>query len=95
MKKITTLLPEPLRQKHAKNRDLGCGNFLHVAAKTSPFADKKHFYMNRPCTTFLGKTYDSFSLNELRSVVDVYASWYYGVGVRAKDPVAIYVGEGL
>ncbi len=95
MTTLSTLLPEALRKKHAENLDLGCGNFLHVAAAVSPKADQPHIWMDTPCKVFTGETFSTLSLNELRHIVDTVASWYYGIGVRAKDPVAVYVGEGM
>lgn len=92
---INTILPEDLRKAHAENEHLGCGNFLHVAVEVSPFADQRHFFLDRPVTLFTGEVFDGFSLRELLHAVDTYASWYYGVGVRAKDPVAVYVSEGI
>lgn len=95
MNSVTTLLSDSLRKKHADNLDLGCGNFLHVACAVSPFADQQHLWLDESCRIFTGESYSGFSLNELRHVVDTYASWYYGVGVRAKDPVGVYVDEGM
>ncbi len=95
MSPVTTLLPDSLRKQHAENLKLGCGNFLHVACAVSPFSDQQHLWMDAPCKTFTGATYSGFSLLELRHVVDTYASWYYGVGVRPKEPVGVYVGEGI
>jgi acyl-coenzyme A synthetase/AMP-(fatty) acid ligase len=95
MVQISTLLSDELRLKHAKNQELGCGNFLHVACEVSPHAAQPHLWTDRPCRIFTGESYTSFSLLELRHVVDTYASWYYGIGVRAKDPVGVYVSEGM
>lgn len=92
---VATLINDELRQRHAENRKLGCGNFLHVAAAVSPHADQRHFFLDRPVRLFTGETFDGLSLKELRHAVDTYATFYYGIGVRAKDPIAIYVGEGI
>lgn len=92
---IETRLPESLRQKHAQNMGLGCGNFFHIACATSPFADQQHFAIDKDYQVFTGEVYKGFSLTELKFVVDTYASWYYGVGVRAKDPIAVYIAEGI
>lgn len=91
----STVLPEALRKLHAENLELGCGNFLHVACKVSPTGAQPHLWMDTPCRVFTGETYSTLSLHELRHIVDTLASWYYGIGVRAKDPVAVYVGEGV
>ncbi len=91
----TTIISEPLRKKHFENKALGCGNFLHVAASVSPYADQRHLWTDTPVRLFTGEVFEGFSLNELRHAVDTYASWYYGAGVRAKDPIGIYVSEGI
>lgn len=90
-----TILSDAIRKSHAENFALGCGNFLHVAEKISPYAKEQHFWMDRPLNIFTGESYNGLSLTELKHVVDTYASWYYGAGVRPKDPVAVYVGEGI
>ncbi len=95
MNEVTTLLDEKLRKTLAENSALGAGNFLHVANEISPHAEEQHLWMNEPCTIFTGERFEGFSLRELKHVVDTYASWYYGIGVRAKDPIAVYVGEGV
>lgn len=90
-----TLLPDSLRKHHADNPDLGCGNFLHEAVRVSPYADQQHFWMDKPVTLFTGEIFQGFSLKQLQHAVDTYASWYYGEGVRPKDVIAVYVGEGI
>lgn len=90
-----TILPNELRSKHASNLQLGCGNFLHEAVKVSPFADQQHLWMDQPCRIFTGEVFDGFSLTQLKHVVDTYASWYYGAGVRPKDPIGVFVSEGV
>lgn len=90
-----TILPDALRHAHAANLQLGCGNFLHVAEAVSPYRDEQHFWMDVPVRIFTGETYKGFSLKELKHAVDTYASWYYGAGVRAKDPIAVYMDEGM
>jgi acyl-coenzyme A synthetase/AMP-(fatty) acid ligase len=95
MSVIETILNEELRVVHSSDKSLGAGNFLHKAAALSPYKDQAQIWMDRPCKIFTGEVFPSFSLTELKHVVDTYASWYYGVGVRAKDPIAIYVSEGV
>jgi len=90
-----TIISDALRLEHAQNQSVGAGNFLHAAARLSPFAHEQHFWTDRPTQIFTGEIFKGFSLNELKHVVDTYASWYYGAGIRAKDPVAVYVGEGI
>ncbi len=90
-----TILPDPLRKVHSENQELGCGNFLHIAAALSPMADQQHLWMDKPCQLFTGEIFEGFSLSELKHAVDTYASWYYGAGVRAKDPIGIFVSEGV
>jgi len=90
-----TILSESLRKAHAENKKLGCGNFLHIAAEASPTADQRHLWLNETCRLFTGEVFEGFSLTELRHAVDTYASWYYGAGVRPKDPIGIYVSEGV
>ncbi len=95
MNTIDTVLPETLRKQHAQNLELGCGNFLHQACALSPNRAQTHLWMDRPYKLFTGEIYPSFSLKELCHVVDTLAAWYYGVGVRSKDPIAVYVDEGV
>jgi acyl-coenzyme A synthetase/AMP-(fatty) acid ligase len=93
--KTETILSEELRKQLAESEEIGCGNFLHVAVKVNPNADKQFIWMDKPVTTYRGETFDGFSLTELKRVSDEYAAWYYGNGVREKDPVAVYIEEGI
>jgi len=95
MERVNTVLDDKLRMKHFENKALGAGNFLHVACDVSPHGDDQQFFMDQPLTLFTGETFPSFSLKELRHAVDTYASFYHGAGVRAKDPIAVYVSEGI
>jgi acyl-CoA synthetase (AMP-forming)/AMP-acid ligase II len=46
-------------------------------------------------TTYRGDRFESFSIASFKRVADDYAAWYYGNGIREKDPVAVYLGEGV
>jgi acyl-coenzyme A synthetase/AMP-(fatty) acid ligase len=77
------------------NPALGAGNFLHVAAGTSPdptiplvWSDVPYSLMGRTCT-------EPLSLTSLKEATDALAAWYASRGVRAKDPVAVYGSNGI
>jgi acyl-coenzyme A synthetase/AMP-(fatty) acid ligase len=91
----STLLPFELRQKLAADPTLGCGNFFRRAWETNPQRASALIWLDRPCRTFSGETFESFSLDSLKRVSDQYAAWYWGSGVREKDPVAVYMGDGI
>jgi len=92
---VSTLLDDKTRSLLSNDSSLGAGNFLHAAVAVSPYAQEQHFWMDEPYLSFTGESYSGFSLKELQHVVDTYASWYHGAGVRAKDPIAVYVAEGI
>ena len=93
--KPRTLLSHERRAQLAADLELGCGNFLHAAVRINPEADAPLFFMDEPARTVAGRSYASFSLNSLREAVDATAAWYFGAGIREKDLVAVYVGEGV
>jgi long-chain acyl-CoA synthetase len=93
--KPRTLLGDTERLALSQRTDLGCGNFLHVAVEVNPNRDEQFIWMDKPCTTFRGETFSGFSLSELKRVADSYAAWYYGNGIRERDPVAVYIDEGI
>jgi long-chain acyl-CoA synthetase len=93
--RIDTILPDASRKRHAENPALGCGNFLRFAKEVSPFPGKQHVWMDRPFEALDGTLHHGFSLDSLTAVVDAYASFYYGDGVRPKDVIGVYVDEGV
>jgi long-chain acyl-CoA synthetase len=92
---VDTILPDESRKRHAENPALGCGNFLRFAKEVSPFPGKQHVWMDRPFEAFDGTVHHGFSLDSLTAIVDAYASFYYGAGVRPKDVIGVYVDEGV
>ncbi len=90
-----TFLPTAERQQLIADATFGAGNVLHRAVRANPNRDLPLIYLERPFRTFAGEVYEAMSLSDLKKVVDQYAAFYYTQGVRPKDPVAIYVDEGV
>jgi acyl-coenzyme A synthetase/AMP-(fatty) acid ligase len=93
--RVDTILPDESRKKHAENQSLGCGNFLRIAKEVSPFSGKQHVWLEEPFEALDGAVHHGFSLDSLAAVVDAYAGFYYGAGVRPKDVIGVYVDEGV
>jgi long-chain acyl-CoA synthetase len=91
----TTFLPKEDRLRLAADPAIGAGNFIHYAVRTNPNRDEPLIWLDRPFRSLAGEVYETFSLSDLKKVVDQYAAFYYGMGVRAKDPITIFVDEGV
>lgn len=93
--RVHTILTDDSRKKHAQNQALGSGNFMRFAKDVSPFPGKQHVWMDRPFEALDGTVHHGFSLDSLTAIVDAYASFYHGAGVRPKDVIGIYVDDGV
>jgi 3-aminoavenalumate diazotase len=91
----STILPKAERLRLVADAGFGAGNFLHRAAALNPNRDLPLIFLERPFTTIAGETYEALSLSDLKKVVDQYAAFYYAQGVRPKDPVGVFVDEGV
>jgi acyl-CoA synthetase (AMP-forming)/AMP-acid ligase II len=91
----SALISAELRASLANNKELGCGNFLRIAAESNPRKDVPIFFLERECKTISGEVFTNFSLSGLKRVCDEYAAWYHGAGIRALDPVAVYREDGI
>jgi acyl-coenzyme A synthetase/AMP-(fatty) acid ligase len=74
---------------------LGAGTFLEAALAVSPAPNDPILWLERPFHPFCGGSFDALSLSSLKSAASAYAAWYLGAGVRAKDPVAVYLDDGI
>ncbi len=90
----TTVGPAGIQSLLAQE-SLGAGNFLSAALSVSPAPEEPLLWLERPCRPFPGGTYESFSLASLKKVSDAYAAWYAAAGVSPKDPVGIYLEDGV
>lgn len=90
-----TLLPDAIREVLAADPDLGAGNFIHKVVAASPAADAPIFWMNKPAVVLGGESVSALSLRQLKALGDRYAAWYHANGIREKDPVAVYLDEGI
>jgi acyl-CoA synthetase (AMP-forming)/AMP-acid ligase II len=93
--RVDTVLPDESRKKHAENQALGCGNFLRFAREASPSSGKQQVWMDRPFEALDGTVHHGFSLDSLAAVVDAYAGFYYGAGVRPEHVIGVYVDGGV
>lgn len=79
------------RARLAADAALGAGNFLHrIVASADRVLDQPVVWVDRPWHSPWGERYEQFSLLELKRVADWYAGWYFRLGVRPRDPVAVY-----
>lgn len=88
-------LATPLRRALVDNPKVGAGNFLHYAFETNPNRDAPLLWPERPFRTKSGEVFEHMSLAQFKRVVDEYAAFYYTLGVRRKEPVAIFIDEGI
>jgi len=102
MKKVEaqtrTTVGEETRRALAENPELGAGNFLTFAVAVSPAADEPILWLERPYAPFFGfkgGAVQSLSLSSLAQAADAYAAWYHAAGVKPKDPVGVYLDDGV
>jgi acyl-coenzyme A synthetase/AMP-(fatty) acid ligase len=91
---LPTFLPPAARAALAAEPALGCGNYLFRAAATSPAPDTPLVFLDRPLMTAAGPVTE-LSLSALRDHVERVAAGYHARGVSARDPVGIYLTEGV
>ncbi|HEU4406356.1 MAG TPA: class I adenylate-forming enzyme family protein [Polyangiaceae bacterium] len=91
----TTSLPTAERLRLAADPTLGVGNFLHRAARANPNRDEPLVWLERPLRALGGETFAALSLAGFERVAREYAAFYHGAGVRPKDPIAVYIDEGV
>ena len=91
---LTTVPPDAIRSL-VDLPGLGAGNFLPVAIAVSPVPEEPILWLEKPYRPFFGGSVDALSLASLKRAADAYAAWYASVGVRAKDPVGIYLDDGV
>lgn len=89
------LLTAEQRACLASDQSLGAGNFLAYALAANPSADETVLWLEKSFTTYRGETFSSLTLRDLDRVAREYAAWFYGQGVRAKDPVAVFLDDGV
>jgi acyl-CoA synthetase (AMP-forming)/AMP-acid ligase II len=85
--------PVAIRNRLRADPGIGMGNFLWktIEARSN---EVRPIVSARPLETAWGERYDSFSLSDLARLAEQYARHYAGLGVRAYDPVGIYVDHG-
>jgi acyl-coenzyme A synthetase/AMP-(fatty) acid ligase len=91
----TTILPQAERLRLVLDSGFGAGNVLHRAVAANPNRDLPLVFLERPFRALSGEVYEALSLSDLKRVVDQYAAFYHGQGVRPKDLVAVFVDEGV
>ena len=88
-------LDDTIRMHLKMDPSLGAGNFLHKAYETNPNPHVPLVFTNTPYETFAGETHTAFSLEAIRDICLQYAQWYHTQGVLPKDPVGVYLEEGV
>lgn len=90
----TSIAPLEVREKFMTEPDLGAGNFLDHALAANPNRDVpfvfSHDLDHRGQVVLRGH-----SLVDLAAIRERYAKWYWANGVRAGEPVAVVIAEGL
>ncbi len=89
-----TLVADPVRLALSQNPELGAGNFLAAALRSSPAPDAPILFLEKPLTSFTGETLTALSLQDLQRLALAYARLYRSFGVRAQDPVLVYFDDG-
>jgi acyl-coenzyme A synthetase/AMP-(fatty) acid ligase len=90
-----TILSREQRQRLAADPNLGAGNFLHHALLANPQRDLPLLWLERPYRAATGEVFSTLSLSELKTLVDRMAGFYHRVGVRPRDPIGVFVEEGV
>ncbi|MCU0687061.1 MAG: acyl--CoA ligase [Polyangiaceae bacterium] len=88
-------LPAADRLRLAADPSLGVGNFVHYATRENPNRDEPLIWLERPTRSLAGDEYEVLSLSALQGIADQFAAFYHAAGVRPKDPVAVYIEEGV
>ena len=83
------------RPRLAADPNLGAGNFLHYAVLANSQRDLPLLWLERPYRAASGEVFSTLSLTELKSLVDRMAGFYHRVGVRPRDPIGVFVEEGV
>ncbi len=92
MRKLpNTLVLDSLRAEIALDPQLGAGNFLTYALKVSPAPSAPILFLEKPFRNYGHE----LSLLDLDNLANAYAAWYADRGVRAQDPVAVYLDDGV
>ncbi|MDC0713626.1 class I adenylate-forming enzyme family protein [Stigmatella sp. ncwal1] len=91
----TTLVADERRFELAKDPVLGAGNFLDWALKASPAPQAPILSLERELETFTGEKFRELSLEQLARLAHLYARLYKKLGVRAADPVFVYLDDGV
>lgn len=92
---VTLIRDEGVRQSLAQNQELGAGNFLEFALRTSPAPDAPILHLEMPYQSFAGDFGRTLSLRDLDRLADRYAAWYRQAGVVAMDPVFVYLDDSV
>lgn len=92
---MKTMMPFSLRHQLSQMDQLGSGNFLEFAVEYNPNRSETLMWFENSYEIFVNHWVDSFSLNQLKSIVDSYATWYHSKGILEKDLVAIYLDNGV
>jgi acyl-CoA synthetase (AMP-forming)/AMP-acid ligase II len=91
-----TLISGKHRTELVADATLGAGNFLHrITASSGRVLDQPIVWTDRPWQSPWGDRYEHFSLLELKRASDWYAGWYYRLGVRPRDPVAVFTHSAV
>ncbi|MFL5345029.1 MAG: class I adenylate-forming enzyme family protein [Hyalangium sp.] len=92
----STLISGKHRAELVADPTLGAGNFFHrIATSPDRVVDQPIVWTDRPWHSPWGDTYEQFSLLELKRVSDWYAGWYSRLGVRPRDPVAVFTHSAV
>ncbi len=93
MSSQSPIAPLEARRKMMSEPSLGAGSFLDHALALNPNRDQpflyKHHTDHRGSVVLTG-----FSLVDLQAIRERYARWYWANGVRAGDPIGVWVSEG-
>jgi acyl-coenzyme A synthetase/AMP-(fatty) acid ligase len=89
-----TLVSDEVRAAVAGDSTIGAGNFLARALAISPAPDEPILILEKPMLTFSGESYAQLSLNDIDRLAKIYAGLYKQLGVRAQDPVFVYLDDG-
>lgn len=94
MTKNTSIAPLSARRKMLDEPGLGAGTFLQHALAYNPNPSKRFLYRHHSNQHGQVELY-GYSLHDLELIRDRYARWYWTNGVRPRQPVGVYVAEGL
>jgi acyl-coenzyme A synthetase/AMP-(fatty) acid ligase len=78
------------RASLAADRTVGVGNLIHQLVTQDRVVDEPLLWAD--WRSPWGETFSAFSLLDLKRAADRCAAWYHGLGVRPRDPVAVYSG---